>query len=74
MITLLTILVAIGSIMLMTLILIQDPKNGSLDSTYSKSEFITVINKGKSSILLERLTWSLASALCLLCIITTVIS
>jgi len=74
MITFLTIIIAFGCLLLMTIILIQDPKTGRFNSNITSSKFTGLINRRKSSLLLENLTWTIASVLFILCIITVVIS
>lgn len=72
MITLLTILIAATCIILMALILIQDPNNGSMRN--SNSALHQLIKQSKSSIFLEKITWSVAIMVFVMCIITAVIA
>jgi len=70
MITFLTILTALVCILLMAVILIQNPKGGGVDSTFGGQGANQMFGAAKSTDLIEKLTWGLAIALFLLCIIT----
>ncbi len=74
MITLMTIITALGCLMLMAIIPVQDSKTGDFNSGFGKSGFYRFVNQGKSSLILERATWTMASVLFVLCIITAVLS
>jgi len=73
MITLLTILVAIVCVMLMAVVLIQNPKGGGVDSTFGGAGANQMFGAAKSTDLIEKITWGLAIALFLLCIITAIV-
>jgi preprotein translocase subunit SecG len=73
MITALTILVAINCVLLMGVILIQNPKGGGVDSTFGGSSANQMFGAAKSTEFIEKITWGLAASLFLLCIITAVL-
>lgn len=72
MITALTILIALVCILLMAVILIQNPKGGGIDSTFGGSAN-QMLGAAKSTDFIEKLTWGLGIALFVLCIITAVL-
>jgi len=74
MITLLTILIAIDCILLIAVILIQNPKGGGIDSTFGGAGANQMLGAARSSDFVEKLTWYLAAALFVLCIITALIA
>ncbi len=73
MITLLTILIAIVCILLMAVVLIQNPKGGGVDSTFGGQGANQMFGAAKSTDLIEKITWGLAIALFVLCIITAIV-
>lgn len=73
MITFLTILVALVCIMLMLVVLVQNPKGGGLDSTFGGSGANQMFGAARSTDLIEKITWGLAIALFILCIVTAII-
>ncbi len=73
MITLLTILIALVCLLLMLVVLIQNPKGGGLDSTFGGGGANQMFGAAKSTDLIEKITWGLAIALFVLCIITAII-
>lgn len=73
MITLLTILTAIVCILLMAVVLIQNPKGGGVDSTFGGAGANQMFGAAKSTDLVDKITWGLAIALFILCIITAII-
>jgi preprotein translocase subunit SecG len=72
MITFLTILIALICLMLMIAVLIQNPKGGGLDSTFGGSGANQMFGAARSTDLIEKITWGLAIALFVLCIITAI--
>ncbi len=72
MITFLTILTALVCILLMVVILIQNPKGGGVDSTFGGQGANQMFGAAKSSDMIEKLTWGLAIALFVLCIVTAI--
>lgn len=66
-----TILIAIISLLLMAAVLIQNPKGGGVDSTFGGQSANQMFGAAKSTDFIEKITWGLAIALFVLCIITT---
>ena len=73
MITTLTIIIALNCVLLMMVILIQNPKGGGVDSTFGGQGANQMFGAAKSTDFIEKLTWGLAGSLFLLCIITAII-
>lgn len=73
MISLLTILIAIVCVMLMAVVLIQNPKGGGVDSTFGGAGANQMFGAAKSTDLIEKITWGLAIALFILCILTAIV-
>ena len=74
MITVLTILIALVSFLLMAVVLIQNPKGGGLDSSFGGAAGANqVFGAARSTDFVEKLTWGLAIALFILAIITAII-
>lgn len=73
MVLLLTVLIAFISILLILIILVQNPKGGGLSSAFGGSQAANqVMGAANSTDMLERITWGLASALLGLCLVTGV--
>ena len=72
MITFLTILSAITCVLLMIVILIQNPKGGGVDSTFGGQGANQIFGASKSVDYIEKLTWYLAGVLLVLCVVTSV--
>ncbi|MEE9371988.1 MAG: preprotein translocase subunit SecG [Saprospiraceae bacterium] len=70
--TLMTILIALVCILLMLVVLIQNPKGGGVDSTFGGSGANQMFGAAKSTDLIEKITWGLALMLFALCIITAI--
>jgi preprotein translocase subunit SecG len=73
MVTALTILTTLVCVLLMAVILIQNPKGGGVDSTFGGNSANQMFGAAKSTDFIEKLTWGLAIALFALCIITAII-
>jgi preprotein translocase subunit SecG len=71
MITLMTVVIALVCVILMAVILIQNPKGGGVDSTFGGQSANQMFGASKSADFIEKLTWGLAITLFALCIITT---
>ena len=71
MLTALTILIAIICVLLMAVVLIQNPKGGGVDSTFGGQSANQMFGAAKSADFIEKLTWYLAAALFILCILTS---
>jgi preprotein translocase subunit SecG len=66
----LTILIAIVAFLLIASVLIQNPKGGGVDSTFG-GQANQMFGVAKSADMIEKITWGLAAALIILCILTT---
>lgn len=73
MITALTIVIALVCVLLMGVVLIQNPKGGGIDSTFGGSGANQMLGAAKSTDFIEKLTWGLAAALFVLCIVTAIV-
>jgi preprotein translocase subunit SecG len=73
MITALTIKIALVCVLLMGVVLIQNPKGGGIDSTFGGTGANQMLGAAKSTDFIEKLTWGLAIALFVLCIITAIV-
>jgi preprotein translocase subunit SecG len=69
MLTAITILIGIIALLLITAVLIQNPKGGGIDSTYG-SGANQMFGAAKSADFIEKATWALAVALIILCILS----
>jgi preprotein translocase subunit SecG len=74
MLTLITILIALNCIMLIGIVLIQNPKGGGVDATFGGQGANQMFGAAKSTDFIEKLTWWLAGILIALCIFASVIS
>jgi len=73
MVLLLTILIAFISVLLILVILVQNPKGGGLSSSFGGSQAANqVMGAANSGDMLEKITWGLASSLLALCLVTGV--
>ena len=73
MLTTLTVITGLVCLLLMLVVLIQNPKGGGVDSTFGGSSANQMFGASKSTDFIEKLTWYLAIAMFTLCIITTLI-
>ncbi len=73
MVTALTVLTALVCVLLMGVILIQNPKGGGVDATFGGSQANQMFGAAKQTDFVEKLTWYLVIALFVLCIATTLI-
>ncbi|HMO38416.1 MAG TPA: preprotein translocase subunit SecG [Saprospiraceae bacterium] len=73
MLTALTILIALICVLLMAAVLIQNPKGGGVDATFGGTQANQMFGAAKSADFIEKITWYLAIALFVLCIITTLL-
>ena len=71
--TAITILIALVSVLLMVSVLIQNPKGGGVDATLGGSQANQLFGAAKSADFIEKVTWYLAAALLVLCIIATML-
>ena len=65
-----TILIALVSVLLMGAVLIQNPKGGGVDSTFGGAQANQMFGASKSTDFIEKVTWGLAATLFFLCILT----
>ncbi len=73
MVTLMTVMIALISVLLILAILIQNPKGGGVDSTFGGGAANQMFGAAKSTEFIEKVTWYLAAALFILCIVTTLL-
>lgn len=71
--TILTVIIALICLCLMGVVLIQNPKGGGVDSTFGGQSANQMFGAAKSTDFVEKLTWYLAAALFLMCIVTAVL-
>jgi preprotein translocase subunit SecG len=64
----LTILIAIVSVLLMAVVLIQNPKGGGIDQSFG-GQATQIFGAARSTDFIEKATWVLAGALIVLCIV-----
>ena len=70
MITGLVVLIALVSVLLIGVVLIQNPKGGGVDASFGGQATNRIFGAAKQTDFIEKLTWYLAAALFILCIIT----
>ncbi len=73
MITTLTIIIALNCVLLMLVVLIQNPKGGGVDSTFGGQGANQMFGAAKSADFIEKLTWGLAASLFVLCVLTAIL-
>jgi len=66
-----TILIALVCVLLMGAVLIQNPKGGGVDATFGGNATNQMFGAAKSTDFIEKVTWYLAIALFVLCIVTS---
>ena len=66
-----TVVIALVSVLLMGAVLIQNPKGGGVDSTFGGTQANQMFGAAKSTDFIEKVTWYLAIALFILCIVTS---
>lgn len=71
MLTALTVLTALVCLLLIAVVLIQNPKGGGIDSTFGGSQANQMLGAAKQTDFIEKITWYLAAALFVLCIVTS---
>lgn len=74
MLTLITILIALDCILLIGVILIQNPKGGGVDSTFGGQSANVMFGAARSADFVEKMTWWLAGILVFLCVVASLIS
>ena len=73
-ITLITILIAIDCVLLIGVVLIQNPKGGGVDSTFGGQSANQMFGAARSADFIEKLTWYLAAILFSLCILVAIMA
>ena len=74
MLTLITILIAIDCVLLIGVVLIQNPKGGGVDATFGGQSANQMFGAARSADFIEKLTWYLAGILIALCVLASVMS
>ena len=74
MLTLVTILIAIDCVLLIGVVLIQNPKGGGVDSTFGGQSANQMFGAARSADFIAKLTWYLAAALFILCIFAAIMA
>lgn len=73
MVTALTILIALNGLLLILVVLIQNPKGGGIDATFGGGGANQMLGAARSSDFVEKITWGLAVCMFLLAIVTAII-
>lgn len=73
MLSIIAIITAIICVLLVAIILIQNPKGGGVDSTFGGSAANQMFGAARSADIVEKATWYLAAALFVLCIAATLV-
>ena len=73
MVTALTILIALNGLLLILIVLIQNPKGGGVDSTFGGQGANQMLGAARSSDFVEKITWGLAITMFILAILTAII-
>jgi len=71
MLSTIAIIIAIICVLLIAIILIQNPKGGGVDSTFGGSAANQMFGAARSADIVEKWTWYLAAALLILCVTAT---
>ena len=74
MLTLVTILIALDCLLLIGVVLIQNPKGGGVDSTFGGQSANQMFGAARSADFIEKLTWYLAAILFVLCIFAALLT
>ncbi|MDO8365605.1 MAG: preprotein translocase subunit SecG [Saprospiraceae bacterium] len=69
MLSILTIFIALVSVLLIAAILIQNPKGGGIDASLGGGQAQQLFGAARSTDFVEKATWVLAAALIVLCIV-----
>lgn len=73
MVTILTVIIATICALLILVVLMQNPKGGGLDGSFGGGQATQMFGAARSTDFIEKLTWFLAIALFVLCVITTLV-
>jgi len=69
MISIITILIALVSVLLIAAVLIQNPKGGGIDASLGGGQAQQLFGAARSTDFVEKATWVLAGALIVLCVV-----
>jgi len=69
MLSIITVFIALVSILLIVAILIQNPKGGGIDANLGGGQAQQLFGAARSTDFVEKVTWVLAGALIVLCIV-----
>jgi preprotein translocase subunit SecG len=69
MLSILTVFIALVSVLLIAAILIQNPKGGGIDASFGGGQAQQLFGAARSTDFVEKATWVLAGALIVLCIV-----
>ena len=72
MLSTITVLIAIISVLLMAVILVQNPKGGGIDATFG-GQAQQLFGAARSTDFVEKATWVLAGALLILCVVAVLL-
>ena len=72
--TFITVLIAFVSLLLMVVILIQNPKGGGVDATFGGAQANQLFGAAKSADFIEKATIVLAALVFVLCIVAAVLA
>lgn len=67
------ILTGVICVFLIIAVLIQNPKGGGVDSSFGGTAANQMFGAARSADLIEKITWGLAAALFILCIVATLV-
>jgi preprotein translocase subunit SecG len=73
MLSAIAIVIAIICVLLIAIILVQNPKGGGVDSTFGGTAANQMFGAARSADLVEKITWILAAGLFTLCILATLV-
>ena len=69
MLSIITVFIALVSVLLIAAILIQNPKGGGIDASFGGGQAQQLFGAARSSDFVEKATWVLAGALIVLCVV-----
>ena len=73
MLPVLTVLIALVSILLIAAVLIQNPKGGGIDASLGGGQAQQLFGAARSTDFVEKATWVLAGALIILCVVAVLV-
>lgn len=69
MLSILTVFIALVSVLLIAAVLIQNPKGGGIDANFGGGQAQQLFGAARSTDFVEKATWVLAGALIVLCVV-----